>query len=391
MNILFLTYEVADEGGNFIRCFSLAKNFVRFGHRVTILAGNKKASFFEKKYQRQGVTILEIACPLPHRLRHNGTSPFQIFNRILHVLRHRYDLVHGFGQRPAVVIPALVHKFYYRRPYLADWADLWGWGGLASYRGGVWGNLAGLADDLAERIVYRLADAVTVIAGYLKEKALAYGVDPKKIFQVPVGANVDTIVPLPQREMRLKHNLSLGASIVVFVGNAKYDADLLAKSFLELLKLRPKAKLMFIGREMPNFNQIIKTAKAQSAIIYKGFVPNDELPELLACGDVMLLPYTDRAINRGRFPNKIGDYLAAGRPTVANPTGDLKRLFEKDEVGILAPESPKKFASAIAHLLKNKALRQKLGQNARRVAETKYAWRLIAKNLETIYESALFS
>ena len=50
----------------------------------------------------------------------------------------------------------------------------------------------------------------------------------------------------------------------------------------------------------------------------------------------MGLPLTDRAANRGRLPNKLLDYMAAGRPTVASPVGDIKTILEEHEVGLLA-------------------------------------------------------
>lgn len=391
MNILMLTYEVVDEGGSFIRCFSLAKNLVKLGHKVTLLASNKNQGFTEKKYIRQGVTVIEIACPLPHRVRHNGTSPFQIIGRIIHVIRNRYDVVHGFGHRPSVFIPAIVHRFLYHRPYVADWADLWGWGGLASCRGGVVGNLMGLADDLTERVVYRCADAVTVISDYLYKRALRYGVVPKHIYRLSIGANVDSIILLDKEKMRHKHRVSQGRPIVVYVGNTRYDAEFLAYSFVELLQKKPKTQILFIGEHMASFDKVIRKFGFGGSVIHKGFVQNDKLGELLACGDVMLLPYTNRAINKGRFPNKLGDYMAAGRPTVANPTGDIVPIFENYKIGLLAPETPDKFADAISHLISYPQMSIRLGKNARTTAERFMSWHKRGKELEVIYQRLLAS
>lgn len=387
-----LTYEVIDEGGSFVRCFSLAKNLIKLGHSVTILASNEKQGFIERKSIRRGVVVIEIACPLPHRIRHNGTSPFQIIGRIIHVIRNRYDVVHGFGHRPSVFVPAFIHKLLYHKPYIADWADLWGWGGLASYRGGLLGTFMGIADDVAERTVYRLADGVTVISRYLQQRAIQYGIPKENINLLPIGANIDSIVPLNKEQMRRKHKVPKNAPIAVYVGNTVYDAGFLAQSFIELLKKIPEARLLFIGAKMPSFNTIIEEFHFEKNVIHKGFVKNDSLGELLSCGDVMLLPYTNRAINTGRFPNKLGDYMAAGRPTVANPTGDISSLFvHSHKVGLLAPESPEKFAEAIALLISHPQLCERLGRNARAVAENFMSWRKRGKELETIYRHLLTS
>ena len=103
----------------------------------------------------------------------------------------------------------------------------------------------------------------------------------------------------------------------------------------------------------------------------------------------MCLPYTHKTINLGRYPNKIGDYLAAGKPIVTNPTGDMKNLFNKTKIGILVKESPIKMAKAINQLLKNKRLQYQYGKNARKLAEDNLSWLKLSKNLQKYYLSVL--
>ncbi|NKB15907.1 MAG: glycosyltransferase family 4 protein, partial [Sphingomonadales bacterium] len=65
------------------------------------------------------------------------------------------------------------------------------------------------------------------------------------------------------------------------------------------------------------------------AITALGKVPYKELPSVLPAADLFLLPYPNKIVNVGRWPNKIGDYMAVGRPTVANPVGELNELFQR--------------------------------------------------------------
>lgn len=389
MNILILTYEITSEGGNFIRCFSLAKNLVKLGHNISILSSNTEKRLRLKYKIRNGVKIIEAPCILPFRIRHNGTSPFQVIGRCIYILKNKYDIVHGFGHRPSVIIPSLLHRFLYKAPYIADWCDLWGRGGIATLRGGGFGTLTEFFDTLSEKMIYKRVNGLTVVNTDLKKRALANGLSPKKIKLISIGADIDNIKPLPKQKMRKKHGLPHSAHIVVFVGNAPYDEGLLANTFLELSKINSKALLLFVGREMSTFKEIISKTKLENRVIEKGFVPHNKISELLSCGDVMLLPYTDRSINRGRFPNKLGDYIAAGRPTVANPTGDLKKFFEKERVGLLTPENPKAFAQTVNKLLLDKKLRETLGRNARKTAENEMSWKMQARKLVTFYRKVL--
>lgn len=98
----------------------------------------------------------------------------------------------------------------------------------------------------------------------------------------------------------------------------------------------------------------------------------------------MCLPLTDRAANRGRLPGKLMYYMAAGRPTVASPVGDVADLIRKYKAGLLATDSGQ-FAEAIRLLLNDAMLREELGRNARRAAETDLNWERRVEELEAFY------
>jgi glycosyltransferase involved in cell wall biosynthesis len=80
-------------------------------------------------------------------------------------------------------------------------------------------------------------------------------------------------------------------------------------------------------------------------------------------------------------------YMAAGRPTVASPVGDVKSIMERHKVGLLAPDSG--FAAAISELLSNQGLCDELGRNARLVAETVFDWKSHVDEIEAFYKKIL--
>jgi glycosyltransferase involved in cell wall biosynthesis len=81
----------------------------------------------------------------------------------------------------------------------------------------------------------------------------------------------------------------------------------------------------------------------------------------------------------------MGEYLSLGRPTVANPVGDIKLLFERHSIGFLAGWEPEDFAEKIISILNNPQLSSDFGRNARRVAETEFDWAILAEKLEKFY------
>lgn len=81
----------------------------------------------------------------------------------------------------------------------------------------------------------------------------------------------------------------------------------------------------------------------------------------------------------------MGDYLAIGRPTVANPVGDIKPLFEKHNVGMLAEWDAKDFSEKIIYLLDHPEISEQMGQTAKEVAKNEFDWSILAKTLEAFY------
>ena len=383
-----LTYEIKDQGGNFIRAFSLAKNLVKLNHKVTLLTGNPTINLHYKSSIIDGVKLIEVPDIFPKRLRHDGWSPMQIFFRCVYVLTHRFDLVHGFGHRPSVIIPCLLYRLLYKKPYVADWADLWGLGGIATLRHKFIGKIEGFIDDILEKFTYKSVNGISVINTYLQKKAVNLRKSSDNLL-LQVGSDIEVIKPLNKNLMRKKYGFSLHIPILIHLGNASYDAEFLAKTFIELKKINQKVIMLHIGKYMYEFENLINQSGFGNAVINKGFVSHDHIQELLACGDVMCLPYTHKTINLGRYPNKIGDYLAAGKPIVTNPTGDMKNLFNKTKIGILVKESPIKMAKAINQLLKNKRLQYQYGKNARKLAEDNLSWLKLSKNLQKYYLSVL--
>jgi glycosyltransferase involved in cell wall biosynthesis len=97
------------------------------------------------------------------------------------------------------------------------------------------------------------------------------------------------------------------------------------------------------------------------------------------------MPYANKISNIGRWPNKIGDYMCMGKPTVSNPIGEVKALFEQFEIGILADESVESIADAVQTLLQNPEQARRIGQRARAAAETVFAWEHLIEDLERWY------
>jgi glycosyltransferase involved in cell wall biosynthesis len=114
-------------------------------------------------------------------------------------------------------------------------------------------------------------------------------------------------------------------------------------------------------------------------------VPTASLGELLACGEVMLLPFPNLGLNLGRFPNRLGDYLSAGRPVVTNTTGDVGRLIEENAIGLAVEPTSQATAQAALRVLSDPVLAAELGNRGREFAEQRMAWSILASEVLAFY------
>ena len=389
MRILMLNHNMKWRG-TFFRAFHFAKCLVARGHSVTLVTISEANRFLFRSGSLQGVRIVESPDLLVGKGR-SGWDPYDVFRRTLFLLRRdEFDLVHAFDGRPAVVFPALALKKMRDLPFVSDWADWWGRGGIIQERGKLIRWTFGPLETFFEEHFRPFADGITVTSRALQARAVALGVPRSRVRYIPSGADIETIRPLPKRESRRLLGLPEDGRFIEFIGFINYDFDCMIRSFPLVQREFPDVSLLLIGQPSPLTKKICRECAITRGILEIGIVPFEKLSVYLACADVLLLPFTDKICNIGRGPIKLGDYMAAGRPIVTQPVGDLRFYFDDSSpIGLLAGNTAKDFARAICELLSDPERADQYGRNARRLAEEKYAWDLMTDRLEEAYRSFL--
>ena len=89
--------------------------------------------------------------------------------------------------------------------------------------------------------------------------------------------------------------------------------------------------------------------------------------------DVGLGPMPDTPFHRCKHYNKYIEYAAYGIPGVFSDCVPYRRAVRSGENGLLVPNTQEDWTSAIRTLVDDETLRRRLGENARREAETIYS------------------
>jgi len=375
------------------RSLAMARYLVRRGHQVTLLttANHRKTGIVES--HEDGVHIVEIPDLLWGQLR-SGWDPWSALNRILYLLRceKEFDLIHLFESRPAVIHPIQVYRLKRPLPLIIDWVDGIGRGGILEVRRPGWYRLLfGGMETFYEEHFRARADGVTVICTALGERAQALGIARDAILHIPVGVDLDTYpTVLDKAACRAAIGLPQESKLLVFAGvDADFDLPLVFSAFARVVEQYPEARLMLMGKSNPALLSAVREYGIAEQVICARYVPYELFPTYLGSADVFVLPFPNTMYNVGRWPSKICDYMASGRPTISNPTGDIKTLFEQYEVGLLADENADDFAAKILYLFDHPQVAESLGQNARNTAETHYNWNMLVAGLEAFYYETL--
>jgi glycosyltransferase involved in cell wall biosynthesis len=82
--------------------------------------------------------------------------------------------------------------------------------------------------------------------------------------------------------------------------------------------------------------------------------------------------------------------MSCGTPVIATRAGALPEVVGDDDAGLLVPpEDPVALANAIKRLLADGALRQKMGQMARKRIEQRFSWEDAARRTLKVYEEVV--
>ena len=104
----------------------------------------------------------------------------------------------------------------------------------------------------------------------------------------------------------------------------------------------------------------------QDQIEITGFVSDNELWQRCQSAGALLMPMWNDARSTTRFPTKIGQYVASGRPIIAAPIGEVANFLKRDRTAVFyEPGNAGDFALAIERTLLNESFGNQVAQNAK--------------------------
>jgi colanic acid biosynthesis glycosyl transferase WcaI len=236
-----------------------------------------------------------------------------------------------------------------------------------------------------ERVSYRLADAVTVLSDDLAANVggkLPAG-QVGKVRTIPNFVDTEEIQPR-DRLTPYRTELGIGAEpVVLYAGNLGFS-----QSFdLILAAARALPDVTFVINGDGAMRAELQERAADLANVRFGdFVPPERLGELLATGDLHVVPLR-RGLAQVSVPSKTYSILAAGRPVLAaiDEGTAIPRLLADSGAGVsVAPDDPAKFTAAVADLLADRSRLTAMGTAGRRWVESATTAAVVASAYEAL-------
>lgn len=229
------------------------------------------------------------------------------------------------------------------------------------------------------------------------EKFLLKDTGFKKIMTVDINslsdfkkAKIKNVIYMPNgvdlEKFNRKKEGKINKTIFLFVGRLEEQKGLnyLTDAVKILSKKNKNFGILIIGEgsEKVNLQKQISKLKIGKCIKFLGKKNYKKTLKYYFSSDIFILP----SIWEG-FPLTVLEAWAAKLPAIITNVGGISKVCtNKENALITPPKNPKKIAEAMLTLMKDKKLRQKLGENGRRLVEEKYTWEKIAKKVEKIYE-----
>lgn len=213
---------------------------------------------------------------------------------------------------------------------------------------------------------------------------------PSKAVHLAAGVGVDIERFRPSAELRRQTRAALGYGddelVVGMVGRLTYEkgyAEFFQAASL-LSRAVPAARFLVIGPSdvvsQDEFERLVATLGISSRVCFLGM--RTDMPELYNAMDVVALPSY-----REGLPVTLMEAAACGLPAVATDIRGCREVIVAGQTGLLVPpRDATALAAALERVLRDPALRARLGQAARQRAEAVYDQRLAWAQVEREYE-----
>lgn len=231
--------------------------------------------------------------------------------------------------------------------------------------------------DIIEKLTLKYVDHVFAMVEESKNRLVSKGISPDKI---SIVSNTPVLKRFEEAKATLPGLLGnqKGKLILLYVGfiNLSRGLDTVLESLSQFIKINNNFFLVLLGtgNAAEHLKTMAKKLKIENHIGFEGWVDNKLVPEYIASSDICIVPHHKCGHWDNTIPNKLFDYMAAGKPVLVSDVKPMERVVQETGGGLIYKDYDKEsFVSQLAKL-QDSELRKKLGQNGAKAVQEFYNW-----------------
>lgn len=220
-----------------------------------------------------------------------------------------------------------------------------------------------------ERISFRFADEVVTINEPIQDLLIERGLRRSK----------STVVMNAADEARFNRGVDPSSTtdtpshadrfVMIYHGTLTpiYGLDIAIEAFAIAHKQMPEAEIWILGSgtEAGALTRLADQHGLASKVRMIGQVPASEIPDWLSKADVGILPIRRDVFLDFAFPNKLPEFVIAGRPVLVSRLKTIRHYFTEDALAFFEPNDPSDLAKQMLALYRDQRRRARLVVNAR--------------------------
>jgi glycosyltransferase involved in cell wall biosynthesis len=244
------------------------------------------------------------------------------------------------------------------------------------------------ASEWLERFLYRRADRLLVNSPGFVAHVKALGA--RDVELVPNGADPGMFEPADSgAAFRAANGIHEGEYVALYAGahGMSNDLDVVLEAARRLQGRNIRIVLLGDGKEKP----ALQGRAAQLGlgnVLFASSVPKSGMPGALAAADACIAILKPLDEYKTTYPNKVFDYMAAGRPVVLAIDGVIRQVVEAAQCGIFVePGNPGAMAEAICTLAEHPQQSREMGLRGRSYLEEHFSREKVAEQLMQVLEA----
>lgn len=384
MHVLVVTDNFAPErNAPAIRTYEHCRRWVKAGAKVTVVTsvpnfptGKVLAPYRNRLVQREtidGIEVVRVWTYLaPNTAVIRRSLDFASFglSGFIAGLAQRADVIMATSPQLLAGLTGRVLALVKGRPWLLEIRDLWP-DSIVALDMMRERHLLVRMLRAVENMLYRSAARIVTTNSGLRDRLIARGVPGAKIGVVPNGVDAIQFSPRPRPQILLEKYGLADKFVVGYIGTQGLAHDLETVIAAAAALRERNVAFLFVGdgaQHLP-IVRMVKRLKLDNVQFVRTVAP-EEVPDHIACCDVLLVPMKRTSTLSDTMPSKIFEIAAMERPIVIGAEGIAADLVEDHRAGIaVEPECTEALIAAIERLRNEPAFCQSLQSGSRALAD----------------------